>query len=133
MAAGFIDYILGALLRHGCHYHLNLADALQRIIFRMLSRPARPSEKQDEPSSTSTKSRPFDLRLGNPLEADLQGLPANDIRNIMGGKIPALRTRQKTGALSIGYDGDTGDVSPDEIPARMPSGEEEMLNDILGC
>ena len=50
----------------------------------------------------------------------------------MGGRIPALRTRQRTGALSIGYGGDVGDVSPDEIPDRMPSGEEEMLNDIMG-
>ena len=57
---------------------------------------------------------------------------ANEIRNILGGRIPALRIRQRRGTLSIGYGKDTGDVSPDEIPDRMPSGEQEMLNDILG-
>src|SRR5208283_1419386 len=33
----FTDYILGALLRNGCHYEYDIEDALQRIVFRMLS------------------------------------------------------------------------------------------------
>ena len=43
-----------------------------------------------------------------------------------------MRTRQKTGTVTIGYGKDTGEVSPDEIPDRMPSGEVEMLRDIMG-
>ena len=33
----FADYILGALIRNGCHHQYNLEDCLQRIVFRMLS------------------------------------------------------------------------------------------------
>jgi hypothetical protein len=75
-------------------------------------------------------SRPYDLRTGNPLEARFKTYLRHELRSIIGGKIPALRTRQRTGTLSIGYGTDSGEVSPDEIPARMPSGEQEMLGDI---
>ena len=44
--------------------------------------------------------------LGNPLEALFKIYLANEIRNICGGRIAALRTRQKTGTLSIGYGDD---------------------------
>jgi DNA-binding HxlR family transcriptional regulator len=71
------------------------------------------------------------LRLGNPIEVLFKVYLANEIRNILGGRIPALRTRQKTGALSIGYGREAGEVSPDEIPARAGDGEQAMLNDIM--
>jgi hypothetical protein len=125
----FTDYILGALLRNGCHYEYDVEDALQRIVFRMLS-PVGESGRQRKTIFDFDESRPFDLRLGNPIEVLFKVYLANEIRNILGGRIPALRTRQKTGTLSIGYDS-PGEVSPDEIPERMPSGEQEMLGDII--
>jgi hypothetical protein len=126
----FTDYVLGALMRSGCHYEYDVEDALQRIVFRMLS-PVGESGARKRTIFDFDESRPFDLRLGNPIEVFFKIYLANEIRNIIGGRIPALRTRQKTGALSIGYGRDVGEVSPDEIPDRMPSGEQAMLNDIL--
>jgi hypothetical protein len=126
----FVDYVLGALIRNGCHHQYDIEDSLQRICFRMLS-PVGETGKSRRTIFDFDESRPFDLRLGNPLEAIFKAYLHNDIRNIVGGRIPALRTRQKTGALSIGYGGDVGEVSPDEIPERMPSGEQEMLRDIM--
>ena len=126
----FTDYILGALLRNGCHHEYDVEDALQRIVFRMLS-PVGERGKQRRTIFDFDEDRPFDLRLGNPIEVVFKVYLANEIRNILGGRIPALRTRQKTGTLSIGYGKDTGEVSPDEIPDRMPSGEQEMLRDIM--
>jgi hypothetical protein len=127
----FTDYILGALMRSGCHHEYDVEDALQRIVFRMLS-PVGESGRQRKTIFDFDEDRPFDLRLGNPIEVLFKIYLANEIRNILGGRIPALRTRQKTGTLSIGFGTDTGEVSPDEIPDRMPSGEQEMLNDIHG-
>ena len=126
----FIDYILGALVRNGCHYQYDVEDALQRIVFRMLS-PVGESGKQRRTIFDFDETRPYNLRVGNPLAAIFKTYLNNDIRNIIGGRIPALRTRQKTGALPIGY-GSPGEVSPDEIPARISSDEQEMLSDILG-
>jgi hypothetical protein len=127
----FTDYILGALVRHGCHHEYDLEDALQRIVFRMLS-PVGESGKRRRTIFDFDETRPFDLHLGNPLQAIFKTYLNNEIRNICGGRIPALRTRQRTGALSIGYAQNPGEVSPDEIPARAASDEQEMLNDILG-
>jgi hypothetical protein len=126
----FTDYILGALMRSGCHHQYDIEDSLQRICFRMLS-PVGESGKSRRTIFDFDESRPFDLRLGNPIAVLFKVYLANEIRNILGGRIPALRTRQKTGTLSIGYGKDTGEVSPDEIPERMPSGEREMLGDIM--
>jgi hypothetical protein len=126
----FVDYILGALMRSGCHHEYDVEDALQRIVFRMLS-PVGESGARRRTIFDFDETRPFDLRLGNPIEVLFKVYLANEIRNILGGRIPALRTRQKTGTLTIGYGGDSGEVSPDEIPDRMPSGEQEMFNDIL--
>lgn len=56
----------------------------------------------------------------------------NDIRNICGGRIQALRIRQRSGTLSIGSGKEPGEISPEEIPGRRPSGEEEMVADIMG-
>ena len=126
----FTDYILGALLRNGCHYEYDIEDALQRIVFRMLS-PVGESGMRKRTIFDFDESRPFDVRLGNPLEAVFKVYLHNEIKSIIGGRIPALRKRQKTGTLSIGYGRDTGEVSPDEIPARAAGGEEEMLRDIM--
>ena len=126
----FTDYILGALIRNGCHHQYDIEDALQRVVFRMLS-PTGETGAKRRTIFDFDESRPYDLRVGNPLQAIFKAYLHNDIRSIMGGRIPALKKTQKTGTLSIGYGTDTGEVSPDEIPARASSGEEEMLRDIM--
>jgi hypothetical protein len=98
----FTDYILGALIRNGCHYEYDIEDALQRIVFRMLS-PVGETGKHRRTIFDFDESRPFDLRLGNPLEARFKTYLHHELRSICGGKIPALRTRQRTGTLTIGY------------------------------
>ncbi len=110
----FANYIVGALARHGVHQQYDTEDCLQRIVFRMLS----PVGERGLSRSTLfdlDPSQSYDLRTGNPLEARFKTYLMHELRSIMGNKIPALRTRQKTGALSIGYGKeDQGTVSPDE-------------------
>ena len=129
--ARFIDYILGALIRHGVHHEYDLEDALQRIVFRMLS-PVGESGKRRRTIFDFDESRPYDLALGNPVQAIFKTYLHHELRNICGGRMPSLRTRQRTGMQSIGYGREQGEVSPDEIPARPVSDEQEMLRDILG-
>jgi hypothetical protein len=126
----FTDYIVGALLRNGCHHQYDLEDALQRFVFRLLS-PVGETGKTRRTIFDFDETCPYDLSVGNPLQAIFRVYLANVLRSICGGKFPSLRTRQKTGTLSIGYGKETGEVSPDEIPARMPSGEEKMVADIM--
>jgi hypothetical protein len=126
----FANYIVGALVRHGVQQKYDVEDCLQRVVFRMLS-PVGETGARRRTIFDFDESRPFDLRLGNPLEAIFKAYLHNEIRNIVGGRIPAMRTRQMTGALSIGYGGDVGEVSPDEIPARAGDDEQAMLNDIM--
>ena len=67
-AAGFVDYIVGALIRHGVTQQFDLEDALQRIMFWMLS----PVGERGLPKKSLfdfDESRPYDLRVGNPLQA----------------------------------------------------------------
>jgi hypothetical protein len=126
----FCDYILGALLRSGCQYEYDVEDALQRIVFRMLS-PVGETGAKRKTIFDFDEDRPYDLRIGNPLQAIFKAYLHNDIRNIIGGRIPALKRTPRTGTLSIGYGKQTGEVSPDDIPARMPSGDQEMFGDIM--
>jgi hypothetical protein len=126
----FANYIVGALTRHGVHQEYDVEDALQRIVFRMLS----PVGERGLSRSTLFDLDPcqsYDLRTGNPLEARFKTYLRHELRSIMGGRIPALKRTGCSGTLSIGYGKETGEVSPDEIPARMPSGEQEMLGDIM--
>ena len=125
----FIDYILGALVRHGAQHEYDLDDALQRIVFRMLS-PVGETGKARRTVFDFDETRPYDLSIGNPVQAVFRTYLRNEIRNIIGGRVHALRTRQRTGVLPIGTG--TGEVSPDEIAARPADDEQEMLRDILG-
>ena len=75
-------------------------------------------------------SRRDDLRSGNPLEARFRTFLTNELRDIRLGRIAALRKTWRPGSLSITYGRDWGVVSPDEIPAPVPSGEQEMLDDV---
>jgi hypothetical protein len=125
----FTNYIVGALARHGVQQKYDVEDCLQRICFRMLSPVGERGLSRDTVFDVDL-NRSYDIEVGNPLQARFCTYLMHELRNILGGRIPALRTRQKTGALSIGYGKETGEVSPDEIPARMPSGEQEMLGDI---
>ena len=78
------------------------------------------------------ESRPFDLRVGNPLQAIFRAYLMNDLRSVCAGKISRLKiTNRPKGAVSIGQGhADTGTVSPDEIPDRANSHEEELFGDI---
>ena len=54
----FVDYMLGALIRHGINQQYDLEDALQRIVFWMLS----PVGERDLPRtacSISTRTAPM--------------------------------------------------------------------------
>jgi len=127
------EYIVSALIRHGCHHRVNLDDALQYIVFRMLARvgerglPSRSLFDFDE-------SKPFDLRIGNPLQAIFRAYLMNDLRSVCSGKISRLKiTNTPPGTVTIGgrtKDATAGTVSADEIPDRADSHEEELFGDI---
>ena len=77
------------------------------------------------------ESRPFDLRLGNPVRVLFKKYLSNEIRSISMGCIPSIRTIQRPGRLTIGQGGDDpGTVSPDDIPDRPQSDEPELMNDL---
>ena len=64
----FIDYIIGALIRHGVTQQYDVEDSLQRIAFWMLS----PVGERGLPKKSLfdfDEGRPYDLRVGNPLQA----------------------------------------------------------------
>ncbi len=126
----FVDYIVGALMKNGCHHQYDVEDCLQRIIFRMLS-PIGERGMRKRTIFDFDESRPYDLRVGNPVEVIFKTYLNNDIRNIMGGRIPALRKTQRPGMVPIGYGGDDrGSVSAEEIPGREESDDREMMQDI---
>ena len=126
----FVNYIVGARIRHGTQQKYDVEDCLQRICFRMLS----PVGERGLPKDTLFDvdlNGSYNLEVGNPLRARFCTFLMHELRNIMGDRIPALRRTPITGTLSIGYGKETGEVSPDQIPARAASGEQEMLNDII--
>lgn len=130
----FTDYIVGGLLRHQCNRRIDLDDALQQICFHMLSRVGEKGQPRRAVFDFD-ENRPFDLARGNPLEAIFKQYLLNDLRSICGGRISRLRiTNRPHGTVSIeqghGKDANAGMVSPDEIPAKPPSGEEELFQDI---
>ena len=124
----FVDYIMSALVKHGCHHQYDIEGSLQRIIFKMLGKvgerglPHKSLFDFDE-------SRPFNLRLGNPLQVMFKKYLSNEIRAINLGCIPSLRTIQHPGRLSIGYGDDS--ISPDEIPGREESRDQELLDGLI--
>ena len=68
------------------------------------------------------ESRPYNLRLGNPVQVVFKKFVSNEIRAISMGDIPSIRTIQRPGRLSIGQGKqDAGMVSPDDIPDRCQS------------
>jgi hypothetical protein len=131
----FVDYMLGALIRHGINQQYDLEDALQRIVFWMLS----PVGERGLPRNSLfdfDETRPYDLRLGNPLQAIFRQYLSNAVTTIGMGKIPALRRVQYPNRFSINYgragnDPGYGTVSAEEIPNRVQNYDHEMLNDLL--
>ncbi len=127
----FVDYIMAALTKQGCHHQYDIEGALQRIVFKMLGAvgerglPHKGVFDFDE-------SRPFDLKLGNPVRVLFKKYLSNEIRSISMGCIPSIRTIQRPGRLSIGQGREgEGMVSPDDIPHRPQSDETELTNDLL--
>ena len=126
----FCNYIVGAIIRNGIPEQYDPEDCLQRICFHMLS-PVGERGLPRQGLFDLDPNRSYDLRQGNPLEARFKTYLYHDLRSIAGGQIPALRRNPRPGSLSIGYGHDPGTVSPDEIPGRPTSGEQEMLDDIM--
>lgn len=124
----FINYIVGALMRNGCHHQFDLEDSLQRIVFRMLS-PVGERGSRKRTIFDFDESRPYDLAVGNPVEVVFKTFLNNDLRSIMGNRIAALRKTQRPGVLPIGDD--TGSVSAEEIPGREESDDSEMMQDLM--
>jgi len=128
----FIDYLLGALIRCGITQQYDLEDALQRIVFWMLS----PIGERGLPKKSLfdfDEDRPYDLRVGNPLQAIFRRYITNAVRTV--GRVPALRRVQYPNRLSISYerpgnDPAYGTVSAEEIPGREGRNDQEMLGDI---
>ena len=124
----FVDYIMAALVKQGCHHQYDVEGSLQRIIFKMLGKvgerglPHKSLFDFDE-------SRPFNLRLGNPLQVMFKKYLSNEIRSISLGCIPSLRRIQHPGRLTIGYGDDA--VSPDEIPGRQEGRDQELMDDLI--
>ena len=78
------------------------------------------------------EGRPYNLRLGNPVQVMFKKYLSNEIRAISMGCIPSIRTIQRPGRLSIGQGSeDAGMVSPDDIPDRPQSHEPEMMDDLI--
>ena len=127
----FTDYIMSALTKQGCHHQYDVEGALQRIVFKMLGNKG----ERGLPHKSLfdfDESRPYNLRLGNPLRVMFKKYLSNEIRAISMGCIPSIRTIQRPGRLSIGYGrDDPGTVSPEEIPDRPQSDEPEMTSDLL--
>jgi hypothetical protein len=127
----FTDYIVSALVKSGCHHQYDVEGSLQRIVFKMIGKtgerglPHRGVFDFDE-------SRPYNLRLGNPVQVVFKKYVSNEIRAISMNCIPSIRTIQRPGRLSIGQGSeDVGMVSPDAIPDRPQSHEPEMMNDLI--
>jgi hypothetical protein len=127
----WVDYIMSALVKQGCHHQYDIEGSLQRIIFKMLGDkgergfPHKGLFDFDE-------SRPYNLRLGNPLQPMFKKYLSNEIRAISMGCIPSIRTIQRPGRLSIGQGReDAGMISPDAIPDRPQSEDPEMMADLI--
>ena len=98
----FSDYVVGALIRHGVHTQFDLEDALQRIMFWMLS----PVGERGLPKKSLfdfDETRPYDLSVGNPFQAIFRKCLVNAVRTVAMGRIPALRRVQYPKRVSINY------------------------------
>ena len=112
-----------------------LKIALQRIAFWMLS----PVGERGLPKKSLfdfDESRPYDLSVGNPLQAIFRKCLVNAVRTVAAGRIPALRRVQYPNRFSINYgrpgnEPAYGTMSAEEIPGRVPGYDYEMLNDLL--
>ncbi len=82
------------------------------------------------------EARPYNLSVGNPLQAIFRQSLTNAVRTVAAGRIPALRRVQYPNRLSINYgrsgnDPAYGTVAAEEIPGRVPGYDFEMLNDLM--
>ena len=127
----FVDYIMSALVKQGCHHQYDIEGSLQRIIFKMIGDkgergfPHKGVFDFDE-------SRPYNLRLGNPVQVVFKKFLSNEIRAISMNCIPSIRTIQRPGRLSIGQGREgEGMISPDDIPNRPQTEDPEMMGDLI--
>jgi hypothetical protein len=135
--SSFTDYILGALIRHGCHQRCDPEEALAYSYSQMMM----PTNMAGKPKATLfgnfDESRPFNPG-DNPLEARFKTAVGNAVRSICSGAVRRLRTVEPrpAGTLSIAPgrqrgDGVAGMISPEEIPDRPGDrAEREMVADL---
>jgi hypothetical protein len=127
----FVDYIIGALIRNGIPQMCDPEEAMAYIFSNLLTDRTLKGTPKLNLFGGFDESRPYN-RGDNPFEARFKVSVANLIRTIASGKVAQLRQRQP-GTLSIGGGGrnERGFVSPDEIPGRPASSEQEMFADIV--
>ena len=123
------DYILSALIRHSCYQRVDLEDALQYIVFRMLARVGERGLARRSLFDFD-ENRPYDLSVGNPLQAIFRAYLQNDLRSVCAGKISRLKTTNRPqGTLSIGQRNDDqgATITADEIPDRTTPHERRTV------
>lgn len=132
------DYIVGAILRN-CPTKVDLDDAVNYIVFRMLSRVGERGDRGEPRKALFdlNPQRDYDFTIGaSPLQARFRTFLANDLRSVCGGKVRRiLATTRPPGTVSITQarkiaDQQQGTVGVEEIPARPESGEGELYGDI---
>ncbi len=126
----FTDYLLGTLIRRGCH-GVDYEDAMQYAFIQLAS----PVNLNGKPKSTAfdiDESRPYNPG-DNPCEARFKTSVGRLAMNVCGGKVPRLKAiHRPAGTISIGQGrGEQGGrISPDEIPGEGDD-TRELLGDIL--
>ena len=125
----FVEYILGALIRHGVQREYDMDAAIAYVYQNMMS----PTTERGTAKSTLfggfDETRPEALQ-GNPLEARFKRSVGNLVRNIASGRVPRLRRVQRPErTLSIGR-ATSGEIAPDAIPARGEVGGTDLMSDL---
>jgi hypothetical protein len=135
---GFVDFIVGSLVRHNCHKQLSIDDALATIYFNLMN----PVNMSGKPKATLfggfNEDRPF-VPGTNPVQARFVTAVGNFVRSCSRSN-RSLRTVERRPGVSLSISsgrrkenapGTT--ISPDEIPAPRigwEQAEREMLLDI---
>ena len=126
----FVDYIMAVLTKQGCH-HLYDIEGLQRIVFKMLGAvgergmPHKGVFDFDE-------SRPFDLKLGNPVRVLFKNISATkSAASAWDASHRFARFNALGGSRLVRRATSAGMVSPDAIPDRPRSEEPELMGDLI--
>jgi len=129
------DYLLAALIRHGCHHNADVDEVLQHVVFSMLSGVGERGQHR-KALFDFDETQPFDLRVGNPLEVLFKTYLRHGLANLCSDRLRRVRNVDRpAGTLTIGQgrgrdDPTTGFVNADAIPDKSDRQEEELFGDI---